>query len=331
MKKIVLLLSAVTSIFTGCLPEPGGGPVYLPEIEQKLVLDTIEYTHNVYDTITKETEEITEEIAVIPVPFNVDDYYTAEGWMGNYENTKLQKGLCEADTAYTPTDKYCVKFRTMPFYSNNPRTGWAGISWLNNSNWGIKHRAHEALTIGPNAKKVEFWAKSAQPKRKTYLNEIDGEEADAYSITKGEKVIDTEYYENKFIVTLGNNELTNSFTSSHMICVKDVWRKFEIPLRDSIIESSGRTIYDYLELGEPHIQTGPFSWVTALFDVPINDSLVFFIDNIRYSDEAVDSTYIPFESNHSAAKDCVDGDNYRMSKEEYEEAQNEADEEGDED
>ncbi len=327
MKKFLLLLSAITIGFIGC-SEPGGGPIYLDPIDEKMLLETVDRRIMVYDsTETDNGGYVAEEIAtdVIPVPFNLDDYFIAEGWMGNYDETSVFKGLCKADDEHTPTAEYCNRFKITPNYHGEAThlTGWGGISWLNKSNWGKPHRADSILYIGAGAKSIQFWAKTAQKKRDMYLhNDSLGAPEDYYRIENSDESIDTKKYENKFLAVIGNTTTQNTFGGTFVICVKNEWRKFEIPLQDSIpvlaeiFDGFVPPIVDYITLDDPHLQAGPFTWVTAKFDIPDGDSLVFFIDNVVYSDDDADDKFIPPTQGDTGDLDCPDGNDYRATKSE---------------
>lgn len=78
------------------------------------------------DGIVSETEY---QELFIPPFFNVNKYYDASGWMGDFMAAGKKTFDCSADQHYAPS-KDCHHFRFSKHAAN-----WAGIYWLRDHNW----------------------------------------------------------------------------------------------------------------------------------------------------------------------------------------------------
>ncbi|MGL1934127.1 MAG: hypothetical protein OCD01_03875 [Fibrobacterales bacterium] len=247
-------------------------------------------------------------VEYIPVPFYVDHHFIGEGWMGagskeGYMNLHRdceigpvdRKGgyiedseeLEEGDS-YKPNINLCKHYVFKPDYDDDDVvTNWVGVAWLWNSNWGLEPT--ELIRIGPGARKISFWAKSARASKTVY----NSDESGLWYLTEPDNSTTSREHNHSIGIGVCGNRGGqcdwDPMSMEFVVSLSDKWEYFELPLP----EKTYVTYQDMFQMDTltvidrdfPHLVSFGFMWTNAQYDTPEGDSLDFYIDRIRYSDE----------------------------------------------
>jgi hypothetical protein len=318
MKIHALLLLAVTSVFIGC-SEPGD-PVVLGEVDlspslKKDKVDLPQRDENGQFVLDEDNKALIVEdttVKVIPVPFYVDHFFLAEGWMGAYDDgIFINKNCPAAKTSnggyieeerfkgtYTPNFDLCRKWKFTPNFEEGveDRKTWGGVAWLQQTNWG--DRAEDLVRVEGGVTVVSFWAKSARNEITLY-NDTNDSRGNWFK-EKKEGATKCKRHNHRVQVALCTDKKEacdwNPENLQFVISLTDKWTYYELPIPESqsfvkfagIVDGQQKFDTTYvLKQEDPHKISSAFIWTNAKNDVPGDDPLEFYLDRIRYSTREV--------------------------------------------
>lgn len=320
MKKLALLLFAASSVFIGCA-EPGD-PVKLGEVELNPNLKKVEAEIAVRNksgglVLDEDKNPVleTKDVNVIPVPFYVDHYFLAEGWMGGYDGgVEIAKncpsgkttdgGYIEEDklssSMYNPDFDLCRHWTFTPNFKDSlDRTNWGGVAWLQQTNWGT--RIDDLIRIDGGARSISFWARSGRDS--TVLYNDTNNTWGLWFTEKSDHTTKCKKHNHHIQIALCTDKKEscdwNPESFQYVIPLTGKWQFYEINIpKDQYFENASvvggklvtDTIYNHTS-DTPHRISSSFIWTNAKNDVPGDDPLDFYVDRIRYSTKEADSEY----------------------------------------